>query len=131
VCWPEVCGALFALYEFMKPIFCIIFASLSCGSPEIQTFSVKTEPLVGCFEAPRGDDNRNIYRFEANGNLAYLDTWNRSAGEPTTKLSYVLEGRQFTISGRAMKTIDVQPDSLLFIESDERWLRVPCADFNW
>jgi hypothetical protein len=93
--------------------------------------STSSQPLAGCFEAPQGDDNRNIYRFEKNGNAFYLDTWNRGAGLPTTKLSYQLQGGLLSFDGGAPFKVEVLADALVFPDAAQRWPAVDCAEFNW
>lgn len=108
----------------------------SCGQEPAEltrqplTTSV-TEGLTGCYEAPQGDDNRNLYRFEPTGDARYLDTWNQGAGLPTERLQYQLQGGQLSLGGGAPMSVSVEPSALVFVASGQRWEKVECSAFTW
>jgi hypothetical protein len=86
--------------------------------------------LVGCYEAPPGDDNFNLMKFDAAGRFWYLDT---SIGKPA-QTKFQLRDRSLTISWAG------GPDQTLIIGAIDgggihfggggTWKRIDCKRFQ-
>ncbi|HTM22102.1 MAG TPA: hypothetical protein VL172_16385 [Kofleriaceae bacterium] len=91
---------------------------------------LRVADLIGCYEAPPGDDNFNLMRFDGAGRFFYLDT---SIGKPV-QYRYRLQGRELTIlygqgGDRPQHITAIDQDGIRFAAGDV-WKRIACQRFT-
>src|SRR5262245_34246734 len=110
-------------------LLCVTLLSLAPAEAK-KAAPIRVADLVGCYEAPPGDDNFNLTKFDAAGRFFYLDT---SIGKPM-QYKYRLRGRELTIlygdGGDSAQIIQRIDKTGIAFTDGFQWKRIGCQRFT-